>query len=155
VSSLALGEKIIQCLVTEDGELKLGTTAMVGDDTGPEITEGDEYMNLTIVPSSANSKLKIEVVFMGSHTVDQNTTVALFMDNVTNALAAGLKRQSSTYPIPMAFTHYMTAPNATPHIFRVRSGCTTGATTTFNGVSGARFFGGKSASSITITEYSP
>ena len=47
----------------------------------------------------------------------------------------------------------MTAGTTSATTFRVRAGLNSAGTTTFNGASSARYYGGTLASSITIKEY--
>ena len=146
--------KIVQVVNTQTGAVATGTTAVPADDTIPQITEGIEFMTLAITPTSATNKLKIEVVFIGSHSVAANwVTVALFQDTTTNALAATSFVVTATGDVHTAiFTHYMTTGTTSATTFRVRAGGETASTTTFNGSVGAREGGGVYASSITITE---
>ena len=123
-------------------------TAMVLDNTIPQKTEGDECMTLAITPTSASNKLKIEVVAnILVATGNRSAVVALFQDATANALAAVGYGNFLTNPQPVTFTHYMTAGTTNETTFKVRAG---GISTNvdFNGT----FFGGVSASSITITE---
>lgn len=141
---------VLQVVNVQSGAVATGTTAMPYDDTIPQKTEGDEYMTLAITPSSATNKLLIKVVFCAAHS-SGSYSVALFQDDTANALAA-------TYHAPYAadvlcsneLVYYMAAGTTSATTFKVRAGG--GATLTFNGVSGARKFGGAIQSSITITE---
>ena len=145
----------VQVVNDQDGEMATGTTVMPLDDTIPQNTEGDEYMTLAITPTSATSKLKIEVVVHLAHsTTDAVMVAALFQDSTANALAAGWQTRVGVADevCTIAFTHYMSAATTSETTFKVRAGCPTAGTTTFNGISGARQLGGVLASSITITE---
>jgi hypothetical protein len=148
---------VVQVVNVQTGAVATGTTAIPEDDTIPQITEGDEYMTLAITPKSATNKLKIDVVWNGSHSTNQeSTTVALFQDTTAGALAVGNNDMNSggggAVLIPTMFTHYMDAGTTSATTFRVRAGANAGATTTFNGILGARKYGGVLASSITISE---
>lgn len=149
----------VQVVNTQTGAVATGSTAMVVDDTIPQITEGDEYMTLAITPKSATNKLKIDVVI---HLANDNSSsyhlvAALFQDTTAGALAVSQTVKTGSYGNNMIhqikFTHYMTSGTTSETTFRVRAGSTVG-TTTFNGASGARLYGGVIASSITITEIS-
>ncbi len=145
--------KIVQVVNTQTGAVATGTTAMPCDDTIPQITEGDEYMTLAITPTSATNKLRIDVVANVSHSAAATVTAALFQDATANALAAQMHYFAQVAELfPFAFTYYMAAGTTSATTFRVRVGATTGATTTFNGKSGGRYYGGVLMSSITITE---
>ncbi len=146
---------IVQVVNVQTGAVATGTTVTKSDDTIPQKTEGDEYMTLAITPTSATNKLKIEVLWNGAHSSTDNTmSMALFQDAAVDALAAV---EFNRRPIANTRTqgnlnHYMTAGTTSEIIFKVRVGCPTSGTTTFNGSSGARRLGGAMASNITITE---
>jgi len=144
-----------QTVNTQDGEVNTGTTQMPSDDSIPQNTEGDEYMTLSITPNSATSKLKIEVVGYLQESIGGNTklTLALFQDSIANALACVFSFNGTTNSEPpITFTHFMTSGTTSATTFKVRAGANNAGTTTFNGSSGARKYGGVLASSVTITE---
>lgn len=144
---------VVQMVNTITGAVATGTTAIPDDDTIPQITEGDEYMTLAITPKATTNKLKIEVCWIGYNTNNGLMGVCLFQDTTAGALACAVAyREATARPEPVNFTHYMDAGTTSATTFRVRAGGATGATTTFNGGFGSRIYGGKLASSITITE---
>lgn len=145
---------VIQVVNTQTGAVATGTTAIPLDDTIPQNTEGDQYMSLAITPTSASSKLLIDVVAHVAHSsVNTWMTAALFQDSTANALAVGFQTNPSTDGnTEIRFAHYMTAGTTSSTTFKVRIGANGAGTTTFNGRLGARLFGGVVASSITITE---
>lgn len=142
--------QVVNTIVTA---VDTGTTVMVKDDTIPQNSEGDEYMSLSITPKDATNKLKIDIViFLASGDV-QTFIAALFQDSTVTALAVGAQHHSSNNVlIPINFTYYMTAGTTSATTFKVRAGVDKAGTTTFNGLSSSRLFGGTLASSITITE---
>jgi len=143
----------VQVVNVQDGAVATGTTVMPDDNSIPQITEGDEYMTLSITPKSATNKLKIDVVFFGASTAAISLTAALFQDSTTGALAATSRWDSNANAYAtINFSYYMTTGTTSATTFRVRAGSDTSNTTTFNGVSSGRLFGGVAASSITITE---
>jgi hypothetical protein len=148
-------DPVIQRVSTETGAVATGTTVIPWDDSIPQITEGNEYMTLSITPKNSSNILVIDVIWNGASSNNSSIiTAALFQDSTANALAAA---QSSLVTAnagnPVIFRHIMTAGTTSSTTFRVRAGDTVGATVTFNGVSGARKYGGVMASSICITEY--
>jgi len=146
--------KIIQVVNTQTGAVATGTTLIANDDTIPQIGEGDQYMSLAITPTNASNKLLIEVVAMTSHggTIGGHS-VALFQDSTSNALATDIvTKAAATHTYDMSFSHYMAAGTTSSTTFKVRIGASNSGTTTFNGQSGGRKYGGTLASSITITE---
>jgi len=145
----------VQVVNVTDGAVATGTTTMAADDTIPQNTEGDEYMTLAITPTSSSNKLLIEVVaYVTSTLTDRQMLGALFQDSTANALAAGRAAKGAAAGAPgcINFTHYMTAGTTSSTTFKFRAGPASAGTTTFNGSTGARVFGGVMASSITITE---
>ena len=53
---------VVQVVNTQTGAVATGTTIMPGDDTIPQITEGNEYLTRTITPTDAANTLLITVV---------------------------------------------------------------------------------------------
>ena len=153
---VASTQKIAQIVSTQTGAVATGTTIMPHDDTIPQITQGDEYMTLAITPTSATNKLQIDVV-IGSITSNATGFLAqaLFVGTTANALATTAWHASANINNVVPLTHTMTAGSTSTLTFRVRAGNTNTGTTTFNGESSARKYGGSLASSITITEYTP
>jgi hypothetical protein len=150
--------KLVQVVNTQTGAVSTGTTIIPHDDTIPQNTEGDQYMSLAITPTNATNKLKIEVVvYAGTSGASQWMAAALFQDSTANALAAGnaFDATATAIPSPIVFTHYMTAGTTSATTFKVRAGASAAGTTTFNGQTGGRIFGGVMASSITISEIVP
>lgn len=146
---------IVQLRYTQTGAVATGTTQIPNDDTIPQNTEGDEYMTLAMVPTDSNNLLKITIVghFSSATNLNNFITVALFQDSTANALAVGYNYENqSTGMQNTVFTHYMTAGTTSVTTFKVRAGQANANTTTFNGQSGGRKYGGVLASSITIEE---
>lgn len=149
--------KIVQVVNTQTGTVSTGTTTIPLDNTIPQITEGDEYMTLAITPTSSTNKLQIDVeVEMSNSAGDRWNTVALFQDATADALkAAVVYMPTGTGGVRVTFRHTMVAGTTSSTTFRVRAGGNAAGTTTFNGFSGAQYYGGVLASGITITEYIP
>ena len=146
----------VQIVNTQTGAVATGTTVIPKDDTIPQNTEGDEYMTLAITPTNASNKLKIDVCInvCGGNTA-AFMVAALFQDSTAGALASAFSvatPSTANLPSTIYFTHYMTAGTTSSTTFKVRAGIEQAGTTTFNGTSGARLYGGTLASSITITE---
>lgn len=143
-----------QVVNTMSSAVSSGTTQIPYDDTIPQQTEGDQYMSLAITPISSTNKLKIEVVInLANSSSNSQVTAALFQDSTANALAAAMTVMStSAGGGQIVFTHYMTSGTTSSTTFKVRAGPASAITTTFNGLSATRKFGGVMASSITITE---
>lgn len=149
---------VVQTAHVIDGDLATGTTTIPADDTIPQITEGDEYMTLAFTPKASTNWLKIDVVVnTSSSNNNQRGCVALFQDSTADALAAAFTNYDGNVtvaPHNVKFTYWMQAGTVSETTFRVRIGYPLAGTTSFNGFSGTRNFGGVMASSITIKEYS-
>lgn len=146
----------VQAVYTEISALATGTTVIPADDTIPQNTEGDEYFTAAITPKSATNLLRIDVtVFLSNSFAGSNfITAALFQDAAADAIAAGAEVMSAAnQTLCIHFTHWMVAGTTSATTFKVRAGGNSAGTTTFNGNGGTRLFGGRCASSITITEY--
>jgi len=149
--------KVVQIVNTSTGAVSTTTTAIPGDDTIPQISEGGQILSRAITPQSSSNILKIDVTVVISHSVTGNDNcVALFQDATANALACAAKDEiQAGYINTVTFSYYMTAGTTASTTFTVRGGGHTGATMTFNGNTGVRRYGGVLASSITITEFAP
>ena len=155
ISALESG-KVVQMVNTQTGALATGTTVLPGDDSIPQITEGNEYMTLAITPLKSTNLLIIEVVGVFGTSINSHVTMALFQDATAGALAAvqeGPTSSNTAMPIPLR--HKMTTGTTSATTFRIRAGMADAGTTTFNGTAASRKLGGVQASSITILEFEP
>lgn len=135
------------------GAAASGTTIIPLDDTIPQITEGKEFMSLSITPKNVNNKLKIQVVVVLNSSAPVNAIVALFKDSTSNALAvAATLLTSSTRLATISFNYILTAATISATTFTVRCGLQSAGTFYFNSISSGRLFGGAAASSIIIQE---
>lgn len=146
---------VVQRVSTQTGAVATGTTVMPVDDTIPQNTEGDQYMTLSITPKLSTNILKIEAIAHASSSIGSTgISAALFQDTTANALSATVVSQSSAgQAIEVKLVHTMAAGTTSATTFKIRIGSAGAATTTFNGISSARLFGGVLISSIVITEY--
>lgn len=147
---------ILQVVNTAASAYNSGTTLIPQDDTIPQNTEGTEFMTLAITPTSASSKLLIEVnAFVSANTALRWVIGALFQDSTADALtASSVWIDTANAADILSFTHYMTAGTTSSTTFKFRAGPHAAATAGFNGTSGARLFGAIPKSSITIWEIS-
>ena len=146
----------IQIVDVSNGSLATGTTLIPFDDTIPQNTEGNEYMTLAITPKNASSTLEIDVLWNGGSSVANYMAVCLFQDSTANALAVSWNTTfQANAPTSISIKYLMTAGTTSATTFKVRAGGITAGTTSFNGIVGARYFGGVMASRITIKEYLP
>ena len=157
-----LAGKVVQLVNVQDGDYALGSNAQFPeDDSKPQVTEGFECMTLAITPTSATSRLKVDVVWNGASANVQGTCVALFNSDfaATDALAcANNYIGGSDHPMSVSFSYYVTAGTTSETTFKVRAGNSIASTNVyFNGSSTGsigRKYDGAFASSITITELS-
>ena len=147
-----VGGKILQVVNVTNSALATGTTQILHDDSIPQNTEGTEYMTLAITPSNVNNKLIIHVVFCHAVNGSSAVTMGLFQDSTANALAGVHNWEATNIHSQLVLTHYMTAGTTSATTFKVRAGCESTNTLTFNGINGGRRLGGVSSSGITIME---
>ena len=153
VQAVPIPSGVIQVVNFTTTAVQTGTTIFVRDDTIPQNTEGFEIMTLAITPTSASSKLFIQVNFGASYSVTTELQGGLFQDSTANALAAtGTFQTTSTQIGIVSFNHFMTAGTTSATTFKVRAGGNNAGTMTINGVSGSRNYGGVYSSTITIME---
>lgn len=143
----------VQTQSSIDGALATGTGVIPNDDTIPQSTEGDQYLSAAITPTAPMSVLDIDVAWHGASSVANRQAVALFQDSAVNALAVAgefFDTAGALFTIPLR--HRMPAGSVAATTLKVRSGGAAAGTTTFNGLGGARRYGGTLASRIYLTE---
>ena len=128
------------------------------DDTIPQNTEGDEVITVTITPTSASNRLRIEfdapVVANGANNV--SFAVALFQDSTANALAAGAQGSAPGGTAnQLRLTHEMAAGTTSATTFKIRCGPCSATSLVLNagvGGAGTRVFGGVAAVRLRVSE---
>ena len=152
--NVKLAGDVVQVVNVQTGAVITGNTGMPFDDSIPQKSEGNEYMQLAITPTSASNKLKIQVVWNGARDNGGELVLGLFKDLDNDALAAITQYATQNQIQNMTLVHYMTAPGVSAYTFKALVGWANNPTpvVTFNGVSGGRKLGGVMSSSITITE---
>jgi len=147
------GRQLAQIVSSTLGTVATGTTIIPQDDTIPQNTEGDQYLSLAITPTNASSTLEIEVlVFLAGA---GNPAIALFQDSTASALSAAIGFSSANWCEGINLKYTMTAGTTSATTFKVRGGTGTAGTTTVNGFTSARLYGGAMVSQISIKEYLP
>ena len=132
------------------------STVIPYDDTIPQSTEGDEVITVTITPTSASNRLRIEFD-AGQASINSTGRVmsALFQDSTANALAATSEGFGGTAydSFSLRLSYEMAAGTTSATTFKVRVGATSGtiAYVNSNG-SGSRIFGGVAAARLRVTE---
>lgn len=147
-----LSGQVIQRQGNTTGAMATGATALPQDDTIPQITEGDQFMTQAITPTSGSNLLRIRFVgYFANASGIAGTTVALFQDATANALATTLQALLAGDPANAVLEYYMLAGTIVSTTFRIREGSSSG-TNTFNGIAGARLYGGTLASILSVEE---
>jgi hypothetical protein len=143
---------VLQVVNIQSGVRASGTGTIPFDNTIPQNTEGNEFFTLSITPTSASSKLRIEVLL----NLDLNANryiVALFLNSGANAIAVGGGMYiTANWGRQISLSYYMTAGTTSAMTFKVRAGGNDPGTTYLNSTAGNDYFGGTFNSSITITE---
>jgi len=158
ITGVGIG-KLVNRTSLQDGTFTSGTTVTPLDDTIPTSGEGNLFMTAPAhTPLDAANILEIEVVVNLAHTAAGALTAALF-DGGASAIAVGSQRQATApfdaEPVQVSFRHIQVAGTTSPITFSVRCGSDAAGTTSFNGISSGRLFGGVFASTIQIKEYTP
>ena len=144
---------IVQEIAVATGAVATGTTLIPYDDTIPQITEGDQYMSVAIIPTSAINVIRLSTIAQLATGPIGVMIQALFQDAVANALAAkALYEPGVNSPVSEPLSHVRVAGTTSSITYRYRAGGTSAGTVTFNGQSGLRLFGGVCNSIMIATE---
>jgi len=146
---------LVQSVRLDDSAVHTGTTTIPGDDTIPQNTEGDQYLSQAVTPASSPNILRVRYSLNANNSAASTQVAAIFRDSTANAL------QTSATEIPTVnrLNHsiygetQVLANQNTSTTFAVRSGGSAAGTTTINGVTGSRSFGGVFNSYLVIDEY--
>lgn len=133
--------------------LNTGTTIMPSDDTIPQRSEGDEYMTVTLSAISGANVGVLECHLNLSSSAAGTLTTAIFSNSTTDAFAATANVSESPgrmFQQTIRFARLL--GRLTPIVVSVRAGNSAPGTTTFNGVNGARLYGGSYSSYIQFME---
>ena len=145
----------VQGKLSVSGAVATGTTVIPLDDTIPQSAEGDQYMSLEVTPTSAANVLhwSSRAVAASSAGAGNALTAALFQDATANALAAVITSFGTTAVEKiLVLEHSMLANTTVATTGKIRIGSNSAGTTTFNGRSGARDYGGVMASRLAVQE---
>ena len=134
------------------------TTVMPLDDTIPQITEGAEFLTVTITPESTSNRLIITGQLMGAITGGSVPVMAIFRDAVADAIAAIVPDGpgAADNRVTLFISHNLLAPSTSAITFRLRAGPSIAATTLgINGSLAARQMGGVASSFLRVMEFTP
>lgn len=149
---VAASGSVVQVVNVQSGTYGSTTATIPLDNTIPQNTEGTEFFTLSITPTSATSKLLIQVGAQTAPTGAAWITIALFKDSIANALSAASTYQNvSTGANTQSLSYYMTAGSTSTTTFKLRYGIT-GGTAVINGTGGTALFNGTSSTYMTIME---
>lgn len=128
-------------------------TLIPGDNTIPQISEGDVAIELTYTPDNAANILDIEMGGLWGHSVTSSlVNLALFQDSAAASIAvAGIACGNNSDATTGSFRHWMTAGGTSPILFTLRYGPRSG-TAYRNGSKNNRLFGGLAQTYINIIE---
>lgn len=150
---MKLPGSIVQTVISVDGAVATGTTTTPQDNSIPQITEGDQYITVTITPTSAINRLEHSINVNGGASAGNSIIVALFQDATANALKAiNHNLGANNVMNEVGFNHYMVAGTTSATTFRTRIGLVSAGTFTFNGQSSGQIFNGVALSSMRVTE---
>jgi hypothetical protein len=133
------------------------STVMPCDDTIPQKTEGTEVITCAITPQDAANVLLIQAsICMNYSLTTYQGGMALFQDTTAGALAA-VKASAWVYSPPNILIYKKVAGGVAATTFKIRVGPMAAGTMYVNSQYDAatRIFGGVSASTLTIFEYTP
>jgi hypothetical protein len=145
--------RLVQVVSTTTGAYTSGTTVIVTDDSIPTSSEGNAFPNLdtAITPTHASNKLLIEVDLFCGCSAAATDQMSVFQDSGSAALATTSQFQSQTNGmVQLSLAFMMVSGTTSSTTFKVRAGAD-GGTFAINGTSG-RFFGGKGACTMTVSE---
>lgn len=143
---------VISELITVTGAVSTGSTVTVLDDTIPDpATEGFSVMSATFTPTDRSNAVQIEAI--GNYaTTAAATLVQFFVINATTTVAVGASRFANTGVLGQVITKATFAGQSSATTWDVYIAPTAAATVTFNGVGGARLFGGAFSSTLVVKE---
>jgi hypothetical protein len=145
---------VIQAPRNQTGESATGTDVLPADNSIPQNDEGDEYLTQAITPTSAANVLRIKHKGLYASSANGNImTASLLQDSTAASIAAqGATTPTTNTTVEISLEHQMIANTTSATTFKIRAGGSSAGTTTFNGVSAARLYGGVAASYLQIDE---
>lgn len=128
------------------------TTAIPGDDTIPQVSEGTQILSGSFTANNASNYVEVEVSgFAANGTTADQVCAALFMDGGANAKKATWITTPAADRPQTFYLKYRMVVAAGAHTWTVRLGGN-GTTVRANGTSGARLGGGVSEWLMKISE---
>jgi len=158
LSTAALGStgKVLQVVSATTSSVVTCGTTIPWDDTIPQITEGNEVLNLTITPLSATSVIYIKFDASGSASgaVTNAATIAFFKDSAANAIYATQVHfwNASNYGNKFNASYKENSSSTTSRTYRVRVGADSPTIYINGNFAGTRRYGGVSTAILEIWE---
>jgi len=151
VTDTLLSGNVLQVVETSSYANLTTTASIPFDDTIPQISEGSQYLTVSITPKYDDSNLFI--TFSGTFSISTSAVavIALFKDAVTDAIEASPETIGTTGSANIQLLHKVVSGATSSITFRIRAGTTAG-TLESNGVSSARKLGGVSGIHLSVTE---
>lgn len=150
-----IASHVVQQVRTLASSSSTGATVLPFDDTIPQSGEGTEFFSVDITPKTTTNRLVIEAVVHVASSVANNICAALFQDSITDALNCSFAiTGAANEAVCLKIIHEMASGTTSTTRFKIRAGGSAAGTTTFNGTSGARKYGGVLTSTLVVTEYS-
>lgn len=147
---------LVQRVVTASSSVVSGTAQIPLDDTIPQVTEGTQFLAVTITPRNAASTLVVEANVFLSSTNNVNVTGAIHLASAADAISAASFPVGVGAETILSIRHSFVANTVAAIPVQLRLGGSGATTIHMNGSSaGARRFGGVAASSISVTEIAP
>lgn len=138
---------VVQLVREQTGAVATGTTTTPGDDSQPLAAEGNEYMDVSITPSSAANLIRVSSQFNGGHSATTGTPMVMFLTkDAGDALAVAISSRPSAsadaQQVSMVVSTVDLAGSTSAITYNVRGGGNVAGTTTFNGAASVRLYGG-------------
>lgn len=147
---------LVQRVVTASTAVVSGTAQIPLDDSIPQITEGTQFLAVTITPRNAASTLVVEgdVTFSTSNVA--TITAAIHQNSAADAIAAVPFSAPGNNDYFMRIRHSFVANTVAAISIQLRLGGSGATTIHMNGsTTGTRRYGGVAASSLSVTEIAP
>ena len=155
-TGVSSSKPIIQRVYSSFTTVATGSTVTPFDNTIPQITEGNEFMTITITPTSATNILLIRASALVSYggTANVGLTMALHQDSTANALMAVPEFSAVGGEVhTMNIYKAITAGTTSATTFRIRVGSSSSSSAvTFNGQLGTQLYGGVAGSYMEVIE---
>ncbi len=144
--------KLLQEVFFTTGTFATSSASIPLDNTIPQITEGTEFMQVSITPKSATSKLKITASVNIHSTSSVFVILALFRDVDVDSVSSTIAMiPNANNGVTATYTSVVDSSSTSPTTFKLRMGNDVVSTLNFNGT-GSPNLGGSLSSSLIVEE---